>query len=462
METEHRFEEIPFLTPLKFGTGIIETITCLNVRVRVENRQGKWADGIGQVLLSVIWAFPSQAISLEKRDHVLRQLGEEYGKYLSVALKDEYIHPLYTYHTQQELLYELEAKVTAMHNLPEPIPHLAGLLCSSPWDAALHDAFGKVNQVSTWAAYGPEFSSMDLSAVLGCDFKGQWLSSYLRYPPAQSLPVFHLVGGADRLTAHDKGMLQQRETSGMPETLQEWIRQDGVYCFKVKLTGTDLDWDVERTVDVSKVAQETLKKLGRRDYFLSVDSNEMHESPDVVVEYLLRLKEKAPDTYARLLYVEQPIARDLTTQKFDMRKVAKLKPVVVDESVTSLEQLDLARELGWSGVALKTCKGQTASLLYIAKAVSIGLSYTVQDLTNPGYALIHSAMLAAHSQPLMGFEYNSRQYLPDYACGLDVEFPELFKVKDGRIVIPKEDDLTGLGYPESRKGGSELTEQLVK
>ena len=447
METEHRFEEIPFLTPLKFGTGTIETITCLNVRVRVENRRGKWADGIGQVLLSVIWAFPSQAISLEKRDHVLCQLGEEYGQHLSRVLQDEYIHPLYTYHTQQELLYELEAKITAVHSLPEPVPHLAGLMCSSPWDAAIHDAFGKVNEVSTWAAYGPEFTSMDLSGVLGDDFSGQWLSNYLRYPLAKSLPVFHLVGGADHLTAHEEGVSRLRESSGIPGTLQEWIRQDGVYCLKVKLTGTDLDWDVERTADVGKVAKETLDELGRKDYFLSVDSNEMHESPDVVVEYLLRLKEKAPGAYTRLLYVEQPTARDLTAQRFDMREVAKLKPVVVDESVTSLEQLDLARELGWSGIALKTCKGQTASLLYIAKAAAAGFNYTVQDLTNPGYALIHSAMLAAHSQPLMGFEYNSRQYLPDYACGLDVEFPELFKVKDGRIAVPKRDGWTGLGYP---------------
>ena len=447
LEIEHRFEETPFTTPLKFGTGTIEKITCLNVRVRVENRLGKWADGIGQVLLSVIWAFPSQAISLRKRDCILRELGEEYGKRLFGVLKDEYVHPLYTYHTQQELLCELEAEMMAMHSLSEPVPHLAGLMCSSPWDAALHDAFGKVNKVSTWAAYGPQFTMMDLSTILGDGFKGQWMTDFLHYPSAESLPVFHLVGGADDLTSLGASVPRYQETHDLPQTLQDWIRRDGVYCLKVKLTGTDMNWDVERTVDVGRVAQETLQTLGRKDYFLSVDSNEMHESPDVVMEYLLQLKEKAPDVYTRLLYVEQPIARDLTTHRFDMRKVANLKPVVVDESVTSLELLDMAKKLGWSGVALKTCKGQTASLLYIAKAVAAGLSYTVQDLTNPGYALIHSAMLAAHSQPIMGFEYNSRQYLPNYTCGLGVEFPELFKVKDGKVAIPKRDGLIGLGYP---------------
>ena len=40
-----------------------------------------------------------------------------------------------------------------------------------------------------------------------------------------------------------------------------------------------------------------------------------------------------------------------------MHEAAKLKPVVIDESLIDYESLLLSRELGYSGVALKACKG---------------------------------------------------------------------------------------------------------
>ena len=51
-----------------------------------------------------------------------------------------------------------------------------------------------------------------------------------------------------------------------------------------------------------------------------------------------------------------------------MHEAAKLKPVVIDESLVDYEILRLAREMGYSGVALKACKGQTDSLLLGAAA----------------------------------------------------------------------------------------------
>ena len=45
----------------------------------------------------------------------------------------------------------------------EPMPWLAALVCASALDLALHDAFGVVNQVSTYQSYGKEFFSQDLS-----------------------------------------------------------------------------------------------------------------------------------------------------------------------------------------------------------------------------------------------------------------------------------------------------------
>jgi len=85
-----------------------------------------------------------------------------------------------------------------------------------------------------------------------------------------------------------------------------------------------------------------------------------------------------------------------------MHPVTALKPVVVDEAITDLEKFDRAMELGWSGVGLKTCKGHSSSLLYVAKAKQMGKIVTFQDLTNPGLSMVHEAGFAARIDTLMG------------------------------------------------------------
>jgi hypothetical protein len=128
-----------------------------------------------------------------------------------------------------------------------------------------------------------------------------------------------------------------------------------------------------------------------------------------------------------------------------MRPVAALKPVLADEGVTDIEKLKLAKELGWSGVGLKVCKCHSSSLLYVAWAKENGMLLSVQDLTNPGLSLVHSAGFASRIDTMMGFEYNSRQYLPRSAPEVREKHGPLFTVKGGRVsteTIGRE----GLGY----------------
>jgi hypothetical protein len=67
-----------------------------------------------------------------------------------------------------------------------------------------------------------------------------------------------------------------------------------------------------------------------------------------------------------------------------MHSAAKLRPVVIDESLTELESLVLAREMGYTGAALKACKGQTQVLLMGAAAQKYKMFLCVRDLTCPG------------------------------------------------------------------------------
>src|SRR5438067_13816953 len=125
-----------------------------------------------------------------------------------------------------------------------------------------------------------------------------------------------------------------------------------------------------------------------------------------------------------------------------MHEASRLRPVVIDESLVDLESLRLAREMGYTGAALKACKGQSQSLLLAAAAQKYGLFLCVQDLTCPGASLIHSAGLAAHVPGVAAIESNARQYVPAANAPWAERFPGIFRVRDGTLETGV---LTGLG-----------------
>src|SRR5258708_30710562 len=116
-----------------------------------------------------------------------------------------------------------------------------------------------------------------------------------------------------------------------------------------------------------------------------------------------------------------------------MHEAAKLRPVVIDESLIDLESLKLARELGYTGAALKACKGQSPTLLLAAAARKAGMFLCVQDLTCPGASLIQSAGIAAHVPGVAAIESNARQYCPLANRGWDERFPGVFTTRDGTM-----------------------------
>ena len=148
--------------------------------------------------------------------------------------------------------------------------------------------------------------------------------------------------------------------------------------------------------------------------------------------------------FERLLYLEQPTSRDLAGRGEPMDEVSSVRPVLADEAVTDLKSFELALQLGWSGIALKTCKWHSSCLLYLAMAGKRRLPYSIQDLTCPGISLVHSAGFAARTSPL-GFEYNARQYMPFAYGEIQKRHRSVFEVKDGAIGTQ---DLfeEGLGY----------------
>ena len=257
------------------------------------------------------------------------------------------------------------------------------------------------------------------------------------------MPLYHLVGAIDPLT---EGEVESPVGDGLPESLSEWIPYNGLTHLKIKLNGDDLDWDVERVVSVDRVASEAQAHRGCDEWFYSTDFNEKCENVEYILSFLNRIQEQSPAAYDRIQYIEQPTNRDLKAHPENkMHEAAKLKPIVIDESLIDYESLLLAREQGYTGVALKACKGHTEALFAAAAAQKHGMFLCVQDLTCPGYSFLHSASLAARVPGIAAIEGNGRQYCPAANKAWARQFPTMFEITDGTVGTGCLDGI-GLGF----------------
>ncbi len=429
VEVRHAYEDWRYRAPYKFGGRVVDRVTILNVRCRVETRAGKGAWGFGSMTMGNMWAFPSPTMSYDVTLGAMKDLAERIARLTSRCR--EVGHPLDLALVLEPEYLTAAAEVSRERKLDQPIPKLCTLVVASPFDAALHDAFGKAHARNVYATYGPDLMTHDLSRYLGPEFKGEGLERYLLHAPPERIPLFHSVGGLDPLEAKDVG---KPVGDGLPETLPEWIARNGLVRVKIKLSGEDLRGDVERTLRIDRVTAEAQARRAVEDWKYCLDFNERCPNVGYVLDFLRQVRAGTPQGFARILYVEQPTARDLEADRANvMHEAARLRPVVIDESLTGLESLRLAREMGYNGVALKACKGQSQAVLMAAAARKYGMFLCVQDLTCPGASLIHSVGISAHVPAVAGIEANARQYVPAANEPWEDRFPGVFKVTDGHM-----------------------------
>ena len=435
------FEETPFRTPLKFGGRVVAGSQVIHVVAAVETADGRRAEGAGAMPLGNVWGWPSAVVSPDEGAEAVRRLALASSDWL--AEYAEAGHPLDVEIELERALDSLADEVVKDLGLAEPMPKLMALVAASPTVAALHDAYGKVHGRSVYDCYGPEFVSRDLSHYLTPEFQGEYLDRYVSRAPRPTMPLYHLVGAMDPLTSAD---MARPIGDGLPETLVEWIDREGLTHLKIKLSGDDPAWDLERVKAVDRIAEEAGRRRGRNDWRFSLDFNEKARDAEQVLDLFERLRAEAPGALEKIQYVEQPTARDLKAHpEATMHRVAAVRPVVIDESLTGLDNLLLAIERGYSGVALKTCKGHGQALLMAAYAQKHGLFLCVQDLTCPGASLLHSAGLAARVPGVEGIEGNARQYCPAANARWENRYGGLFHPTDGTIPTALLDG-PGLGF----------------
>jgi hypothetical protein len=127
--------------------------------------------------------------------------------------------------------------------------------------------------------------------------------------------------------------------------------------FKIKVNG-DLERDLDRLERIAALIEQNAPA----DYAFSLDGNEQFKSIAALRTFWESV-EKSPKLHSflqRLLFVEQPLHRDVALQPgiaLEFQQWRDRPPIIIDESDATLESLPVALQLGYAGTSHKNCKG---------------------------------------------------------------------------------------------------------
>ena len=410
-------------TPLRFGDQTLTAITCARVAVKVKNELGKEIIGWGETPLSVGWVWPS-SLPYKLREDALK----DFCRLLTYEMKNlqDSGHPFEISHRYiSERLPEIRREYSK--SLPEEFPELAALSCFASFDIAMYDAYGKMHGVKVFETFNSQYMNGDLSHYLtadnGYDFSGKYPQDFFSKTIHDKLPVWHLVGGLDPL--NESELKGNEPKDGYPNTLEEWINKDGLKCLKIKLKGNNAEWDIERLKKIGEIS----KKMNVD--WLTADFNGKVKEAKYVNDILDYFRDKHPEIYGKILYIEQPFHHDLKKYPKDAHSCSSRKPLFMDESAHDWTYVRMGFHQGWNGVALKTCKTLTGALLSMAWSKAHGMTLMVQDLTNPMLAQIPHVLLAAHVGTIKGVECNSMQFYPEVSRNYLKVHPGIYQRRNG-------------------------------
>ncbi|MFZ0592113.1 MAG: hypothetical protein WAM39_16730, partial [Bryobacteraceae bacterium] len=198
-EINHSYQDFHYRAPYKFGGVAVDRVTLLNVDCVVRLPNGRSAKGFGSMTMGNIWSFPSRVLTYDQTLGAMKGLAEKIN--VLTGNYREYGHPIDLNFALEASYLTAAAEVTRDLHLAEPIPKLCTLVTASPFDAALHDAFGKIHERNVYQTYGPDLLPNDLSKYLGKEYTGRWLNQFLLTRPTPAMPLYHSVGALDPLTS---------------------------------------------------------------------------------------------------------------------------------------------------------------------------------------------------------------------------------------------------------------------
>jgi hypothetical protein len=230
------------------------------------------------------------------------------------------------------------------------------------------------------------------------------------YRPVSRIFVRHTIGGSDPLTAADLPD-ENRVNDGLPETLEEYIKTDGVRHFKVKISGIPKT-DLERLNRIWQVVLQSEQPL------ITLDANEAFDDAKKFAEFVELLERDNFGLFQHIEYIEQPLPRGLSvdrkTEKW-IRRIAERKPVIIDEADGTVDSFKRAHAIGYRGTSHKNCKGFFKSLLNFALVVHYSLKgeetfLSGEDLQNLPVVPLHQDFATCAILGLSHCERNGHHY----------------------------------------------------
>ncbi|HJM51540.1 MAG TPA: enolase C-terminal domain-like protein [Alphaproteobacteria bacterium] len=335
--------------PFRFGIVTMTEAPQVFVRARIRTPDGVETWGMAAELLAPKWFDKDPALSNERNFDQLRQaLDIAGGLYRTAGAETAF--GLFA------AVYPEQLKTGAAAGLKPLVAGYGPALL----DRAILDALCRWAGVSIFTALRqnlPGLGPGPQEGLEGFDY-GAFLAGL---EPARRLHARHTVGLVDDIKAVDRDPAARLD-DGMPETLEEAVAAFGQRYFKLKVGG-DMAADLERLAAIAAV-------LDRLDgsYYVTLDGNEQYADVDGALA-LWQALAAAPGLerlVSSILFIEQPIGRAQAFER-DVSALDACRPVIIDESDGTLEAFVQARELGYSGVSSKSCKGFYKSLINLAR-----------------------------------------------------------------------------------------------
>ncbi|MET3844710.1 mandelate racemase/muconate lactonizing enzyme family protein [Bradyrhizobium sp. OAE829] len=417
---------IPFAKPFRFGSVVITSSVQVFVRAEIEI-EGKGASiGASAEMMASKWFDKRAHLSPQQTiDGLRRALAIARGLYLARSGFDT----AFGHHAAI-----IAAQVEACAK--EDIPPLAAGFGPAEIDKAILDGLLRGLGANFFDGMAANVAGIDarLSPDLGDDAIAEFLAGRRRL---ERVAIRHTVGMDDTVEG-EGGVADAHENAG-------------ARYFKLKLNG-DPAADAARLIRIGK----ELAKLPY-EYKVTLDANEQYADLGALGALVERLdRDSALKPIAgKLLYIEQPMPRDITRQS-PLGALAG-RDFIIDEADDSYDAFPAARALGYRGISSKSCKGIYKSVINAARAAkwsTDGGRYFIsgEDLTcQAGLGVQQDLALGA----LIGVthaERNGHHYVDGFAetpaaeaDAFLVAHPDLY-IRDGNIIrlsIHDGDLLTG-------------------
>jgi len=286
---------------------------------------------------------------------------------------------------------------------------LTGSFASALFERALIDAVARAAGRSVFDMLFEERLGFDPS-VVHPELSEVRPVEYLPPRPQWRFYIRHTVGLADPLVADDV-QPENRIGDGLPETLEEYVRADGLRYFKVKVSG-NAEADVRRLARIWDVLPKTPETA------ITLDANEAYGDLATLERLVDRLEREHVGLFQHILYIEQPLPRKATFDETSMaavRRLAERKPLIIDEADGTLDAFRRAAAIGYRGTSHKNCKGFFKSLVNKAlvhhraeQGPSLVLSG--EDLQNLPIVPLHQDFAACAILGLTHCERNGHHY----------------------------------------------------